>query len=163
MKQIIIKLCLLLSVCFCWSRLKAQEATTATGGNAFGTGGTVSYSYGQIINATITGTGVSVSPGVQQPYEISVVLGMETSNEIFLNISTYPNPTTNYLILKSNNYVNENLIYRLYDNNGKILVSKKVKDNESLISMTNFKTAIYFLKVFSNNREVKSFKINKIN
>ena len=56
---------------------QAQQATTATGGNASGSGGTVAYSVGQIFYTTNTGTTGSEAQGVQQPYEISIVLGID--------------------------------------------------------------------------------------
>jgi hypothetical protein len=50
--------------------LQAQEAIPASGGNGSGNGGSVSYSIGQVVDATYTGLSGSVAQGVQQPYEI---------------------------------------------------------------------------------------------
>jgi len=53
------------------SKLQAQEATTTAGGEASGSGGYASYTVGQVVYTTKTGTnGNSVIEGVQQPYEI---------------------------------------------------------------------------------------------
>ena len=52
--------------------LHAQENTTAAGGEATGSGGTASYSVGQVVYTTVTGTNGSVAQGVQHPYEISI-------------------------------------------------------------------------------------------
>ena len=79
--------------------LKAQQATTTSGGNASGSGGSASYSVGQVVYTTNTGAGGSVSQGVQQPYEISIVSGIEEQG-ITLTCTAYPNPTTDYLTLK---------------------------------------------------------------
>ena len=46
---------------------QAQQATTATGGDATGSGGSAAYSVGQIVYTTHTGTTGSVAQGVQQP------------------------------------------------------------------------------------------------
>jgi len=63
--------------------LQAQESVNATGGNALGNGGTASYSVGQMIYTTNTGTGGNtVAQGVQQPFEISVVTGIEEAQGI---------------------------------------------------------------------------------
>lgn len=51
---------------------QAQQATTATGGNASGSGGPVAYSVGQVVYTTNTSSNGSVAQGVQQPYEISI-------------------------------------------------------------------------------------------
>ncbi len=50
------------------SELHAQEATLASGGNATGSGGSVSYSVGQVVYTTNIGTTGSVAQGVQQAY-----------------------------------------------------------------------------------------------
>ena len=57
--------------------LKAQEAIPATGGMASGSGGSVSYSLGQLVYTTNTGTNGSVALGIQQPFEIFVVTSIE--------------------------------------------------------------------------------------
>lgn len=141
--------------------LQAQEATLTTGGEASGSGGTVSYSVGQVVYFTNTGTTGSVAQGVQQPYEISVVTGIPEAKDISLSVSAYPNPTSDYLNLKVENYDNKNLSYQLFDINGKLLESKKIESNKTSIVMSNFVPATYFLKVTEGNKEVKTFKIIK--
>lgn len=56
--------------------LQAQTSVNATDGDVSGSGGSVSYSVGQVVYTTHTGTSGSVAEGVQQPYEISVVTGL---------------------------------------------------------------------------------------
>lgn len=139
--------------------LIAQEAIPASGSNASGNGGTMSYTVGQVIYTTNTDTNGSIAQGVQQPYEISVVAGIADANGINLILSAYPNPVTEYIKLKADK--TENLTYQLYDINGKLLENKKIESNETNIVMSNFVNAIYFLKISDNNKEVKSFKIIK--
>ncbi len=74
--------------------LQAQTSVNATGTNASGSGGTVSYSVGQVVYTTNTGASGSVAQGVQQPFEISIVTGIEEAKGINLSVSAYPNPTT---------------------------------------------------------------------
>ena len=141
--------------------LQAQTAVTATGGDASGSGGTVAYSVGQVVYTTNTGTNGSVAQGVQQPFEISVVTGIEEAKGINLMVSAYPNPTTDFLTLKVENYDNTNLSYQLLDMNGKLLESKKLECNQTSIVMSNLVPATYFLKVIQGEKEVKTFKIIK--
>jgi hypothetical protein len=93
---------------------QAQQVTTATGGDASGSGGTVAYSVGQIVYTTNTGTNGSVAQGVQQSYIISIVLGIE-DNSIKLELTAYPNPTTNFLTLNVGNAELSTLRFQLYD------------------------------------------------
>jgi hypothetical protein len=69
-----------------------QSTVPATGGNAEGNGGSVSYSAGQTFYSWISGTSGSVIEGVQLPYEISTIDGAEGDIDINLNCSIFPNP-----------------------------------------------------------------------
>jgi hypothetical protein len=141
--------------------LQAQNAVPATGGNASGSGGSVSYSVGQVVYTTNTGSNGSVAQGVQQPFEISVVTGIEEAKGINLSVSAYPNPTTDFLNLKVENYDNTNLSYQLFDISGKLLETKNITGIQTNIVMSNLVPATYFVKVTEGNKEVKTLKIIK--
>ncbi|MDA3912025.1 MAG: T9SS type A sorting domain-containing protein [Bacteroidales bacterium] len=161
MRQKRLKLSAILLLGLGLTGLQAQEAISASGGNASGSGGTASYSVGQIVYTTNTGTNGSVAQGVQQPFEISVVTGLEEAKGINLSVSAYPNPTTDFLNLKVENYDNANLSYQLFDISGKLLETKNITGNQTSIVMSNLVPATYFVKVILGNKEVKTFKIIK--
>ena len=143
--------------------LHAQENAVATGGDATGSGGTSSYSVGQVVYTTATGTNGSVAQGVQQPYEISIITGVKETT-IHLEMNVYPNPTTNYLTLKvdaSTSLSNQQLSYQLIDLQGKVITNKKVTATNSTINVERLPKAVYFLKVTKDNQVVKTFKIIK--
>ena len=141
--------------------LQAQTSVNATGGDASGSGGSASYSVGQVVYNANTGTNGSVAEGVQQPYEISVVTGLEEAKGINLSVSAYPNPTTDYLQLKVESEKLKDLSYQLYDMQGKLLQSEKITGNQTSIVMSNLVPATYFVKVVQESKEVKTFKIIK--
>ena len=144
------------------TELHAQENNNATGGAATGSGGSVHYSVGQVAYQTHSGTNGSVSEGVQQPYEISVVNGIEKANGISLKVTAYPNPTTvDYLTLSIEGFDSSNLSYQLFDMHGKLLQNEKITDNQTRIFMSNLVPANYFVQVVQGNMEVKTFKIIK--
>ena len=161
MTQKILKLSIVLFLGLGLTGLQAQEAIPASGGEASGTGGTTSYSIGQVVYTINTGTNGSVAEGLQQPYEISMVTGIEQAKEINLLFSAYPNPVTDFLILKVESHDNVDLLYLLFDINGKLLGNKKVVGNETSIAMKHLVPATYFLKITKNNKEVKILKIIK--
>lgn len=138
----------------------AQEVIPATGGEASGSGGSASYSVGQTVYTTVQGTNGSLAQGVQQPYKISIVSGMEELG-INLYVSVYPNPTIGFLQLIIENKSLKDFSYQLYDMNGKLLENKKTTNNETSVVISNFLPGIYFLKVIEGNKEVKTFKIVK--
>ncbi len=139
---------------------QAQQATTASGGDANGSGGSAAYSVGQIVYTTNTGTTGSVAQGVQQPYEIYVELGIENSS-IALELSAYPNPTIHSLTLNVGNTFSENLHFELCDLNGKIIERRKINSSTETINMESLATATYFLKVSNAKNHIKIFKIIK--
>ena len=154
-------LCVFFLSGFCIAFVQGQQAIIATGGNIGGSGGSVTYSVGQILYNTYSGTNGTVVQGVQQPFEISVVTAIEKTEYINLECLVYPNPTMGAvkLVIESEEY--ENLRFRLFDMNGMLLQDKKVESRETEISMENLASSVYFLKVFKNNIEVKVFKIVK--
>ena len=172
MKQKKFKLSAMLLLSLGLTGTHAQEAIPASGGDASGSGGSVSSSVGQVVYTTNTGTNASIAQGVQQPYEISVVTELEEAKGIGLEYTVYPNPTTDLLNLKVENFNNESLLYQLYDMNGKLLESKKLIGNKTTVTVVNLDPATYFLKVYSvgrndrtgvtdNQKELKTFKIIK--
>lgn len=136
--------------------LSAQENTVASGGKATGSGGSVSYSLGQVVYSTNIGTNGSVSQGLQQPYAVSTTVGI---NETSIQLNAYPNPTTNNLTLTTDD--SESLSYQLFNIQGAEISSKTLNSKTSNISLEGHPPATYFLKVIKNNEVIKAFKIIK--
>jgi hypothetical protein len=146
------------------TQVYAQQTIPAAGGNFSGTGGSVSFTVGQDVYTTTQGSDGSVAQGVQQPYEISVLTGLEEAIGIKLDLTAYPNPTTDFLILKvdaSTMISIRSMSYQLSDISGKLLENEKLTGSETSIDMKNLVPAIYFLKISSNNKEIITFKIIK--
>jgi hypothetical protein len=140
--------------------IQAQEAVTASGGDATGSGGTVSYTIGQVAYITNTGAGGIVTQGVQQPYEF-FILGINVNKDISMEMLVYPNPSVAFVNLKVINQNLENLSYQLYDINQKLILNQKISSTETSIPMETLSPATYFLKVSDNKKVVKTFKIIK--
>jgi len=139
--------------------VRAQNSTTASGGKASGTGGTQSFSVGQV---ACTPNGV-ISAGMQQAYIVSTVTALEEAKSIDLVVA-YPNPVTNTLRLivrSSCVYKLESLRYHVYDSNGKMMQSGNFSKNDSQIDMSSLKPETYFVRVFHGEKELRSFKIIK--
>jgi hypothetical protein len=142
------------------STSSAQEVISASGGEAKGTGGSVSYSAGQLFYMTHSGTGGYVSEGVQQPYEISVITSVEEAEGIDL-VSAFPNPVTDHLILRVGLYNFENLHYRIFDVNGRMVKTGKITSYENIIDMTGIARGTCFLRVLDEDKEIKIFRLIK--
>jgi hypothetical protein len=154
-------LCFMLLSGFSITTLQGQSTIPASGGNATGTGGSVSYSVGQVVYTTNAGTNGTVAQGVQQPYEISVVTAIENARDISLECLVFPNPTRGEIKLVVRIKDFENLRFQLYNMNGIRLQDKKIESEETEITMDGLSSSTYFLKVLSGNKEIKTFKIIK--
>lgn len=161
MKQKYILLCSLSCFLLCSIAARGQATIPATGGTARGTEGSVTYTVGQIANSVTTGTNGFIIQGVQQPYEISTVTAIEDTEYITLGYSVYPNPTGGAIKLVISSFNDQNFRFQLYSLNGTILREAKVLDKVTEIPMDIYKSAVYFLRVIRDDREVKVIRIVK--
>lgn len=141
--------------------LHAQESINTAGKSASGSGGDINYSVGQVVVNTIIGTNGSLSQGVQQTYDISAVTGIDFASDIELVVMVYPNPTTDFLRLKVENYKFDNLSYQLFSINGKLIESNTIENIETKIFMKNLVPASYLLRLLDKDKEIKIFQIIK--
>ena len=137
----------------------SHQVLSATGGDATGSGGTVAFSVGQIVYTTSTGTTGSVAQGVEQAYEIYSVGIKETALNISLSI--FPNPTSDFLTIKVEDYNNEALSYNLIDEQGKSVLNEQITNQDTQVAMSTLARGIYFLNVLQANKKIQTFKIIK--
>jgi len=140
-------------------KVQSQNNFVSTGANISGSGGTLSYSLGQLAYSTINGLSGSINQGVQQPYEIYKV-GIEDVN---LNISLliYPNPTYENLVIRMEEFESNNFNYQLVDLHGKLLISNKILDRQTIIDAGILPPSAYLLKIIQDSKTIGSFKIIK--
>lgn len=157
-----IKFILLLSANFyCMISVSGQTAIPSAGGTATGSGGTSSYTAGQVFYITIPGTSGSVAQGVQQPWEISVVTAIEKTEGITLTMKVYPNPAGGVLTLSIDPFEDKDLRFMLYDMNGLLLLEKKIEGGLTEIPLLDYSATMYLLRIVNNKQEIKVFKVVK--
>jgi hypothetical protein len=154
-------LLLLLPLAMVFTEVRGQQTLTPAGGEANGTGGTVSFTTGQIRNVTLESSAGIVSEGVQQPYEILEVTGTGISDGISLDAELYPNPAGDYIVLKVDHPSSEGLSYQLVNMSGQVLEKGNLTQHETRIDMTRRGAATYLLQIFYQSNEAKAFKIIK--
>jgi hypothetical protein len=109
-----------------------------------------------------SGSNGSVTMGVQQSYNIVYKMPNKEVKNIGLNCTAYPNPATDFFILKIDKYSNLNISLQLYNEFGSVLKIQKIEDAETRVIMSSFAPGSYFVKVSQENREVETFKIIKL-
>jgi hypothetical protein len=142
--------------------LHAQQSTNAAGGNATGSGGSASYSLGQVAYHYYTGSGDSSSEGVQQPYEFFVT-GINEYKNISLTMAVFPNPAQALVNLKIEGGEFQNLSFRLYDLSGRLLDVQSINEALTTVPIQNLSSGTYLLSVLDPEKILKTFKIIKNN
>lgn len=134
---------------------QAQFATLSAGGEGSGPGGTVSFSIGQLVVEETEDSEGSISPGVQQTYESSVVYVSETVSDNRLMV--YPNPTNHFVQLQfEKTFVGR---VRVLDVNGRLVFEESINDLQKNINAQSWPSGIYLLHVL-NGQNV--FSIHKV-
>ena len=141
------------------SLTQAQESVNSLGKVAVGSGGTVSYSVGQIVYTTNVGNNGSSAQGVQHAYEILTLGKMEPLYNF--SISLFPNPTNDNLILNLDTYKNEKLNYLIYDLQGKQIKTGNIESLQTVINLSHLNSGVYYMDIETENKKVQSYKIIK--
>lgn len=139
--------------------LKAQQSIVSSGGDAFSDAGFIAFSIGQVVYHTNAGTTGSVAQGVQQAYEIFTVGIQDIKYDI--QLSVFPNPINEYLVLHAEDYTTVKLYYQLFDMQGKLLKSEFITRNQTKINMSHLLSGSYILIISTENKPVKQFKVIK--
>ena len=137
----------------------AQESSNASGGDASGSGGTVAYSIGQVAYTYQTGTNGDINQGVQQALEIYTVgINEEPTN---ISLKAFPNPTSDFLSLQFEDYTNEQVDYKIFDLNGKMISSARINGSHTQIDLTSLVKGTYLIEIIEKSKKNKTFKIIK--
>lgn len=139
--------------------LKAQKTIASTGVTTSGSGGSSSYTVGQI-DYQQKGANAQVMEGVQHSYEI-LTLAVENLNGKEKNILLYPNPVKDFLFIDLNdkNYSDSN--YVLFDSQGKLIKKGDLDQQKTELDFSALPTSVYIIQIFHKNQIIKTFKIIK--
>lgn len=156
MKTILILSCALI-VSF---TAQSQEAIAASGGESVGSGGTSSYTLGQVFYTATTGSNGTISQGIQKSIEL-FALSNPALTSVNLEAVIYPNPTSDQVMLTITDIALTDLGYVLLDIQGKVVSNAKINTIDTRVSLQGLSAGTYVFKVNQKNSELKTFKIIK--
>ena len=139
-----------------------MDTIIASGNDATGSSGSVTYSIGQIFYTSIEESEYNVVQGIQHQ-ETYNSLDTQDVIEPKTEISIYPNPTTDFVNINMEGYELENGLrsYQLYDFQGRLLKENTIDQNETQVNLSDLSSSIYLLQVYVDNKALKTFKIIK--
>ena len=143
----------------------SQESLISAGGSAISADANICYSIGQVMFSSHASPDAVIEDGVQHAYGngLSPSISFRESQTSSLGISTFPNPTINELNIHLDNYLDQQLTYKLYDTKGNIVFSNNISAATTSIDMTNLRATNYFLHIIEQGRDLQTFIIQKSN
>ncbi|MBK9149252.1 MAG: T9SS type A sorting domain-containing protein [Flavobacteriales bacterium] len=137
-----------------------QRAVPASGGDAGGGGGSISYSVGQVDFTSMNSAGGTVSQGVQQAYEY-LVLRVVDPQAPDQAVSVSPNPARDGITVESGHTVDGHSRYELLGADGSMLRTGRLAGSRTFIPMLDLPSAGYLLRIIRSNDGQNTFKILK--
>lgn len=138
--------------------ISAQNVISSAGASAIGTNVQLSWTVGEPITETFSGTNSILTQGFHQGK--LTVTAIEPDIYPGISLSVYPNPVVFELNLYLWGTGNTIFEYELYNIEGKLLIHKKIQNQPEIINMQKYPAGTYLLKVIAN--EIKSLKTFKI-
>jgi len=130
----------------------SQEVVSSDGNFIVGSGGSLSWTLGEMISETFENQSLYLTQGFQQPD-----LGSLGSSSLLLNndISIYPNPFTTFINL-SGKSINSTFILKMYDSQLRLVLETEFffhsANNPVVIPLSNLPNGLYILSIKNENR-----------
>jgi hypothetical protein len=136
-----------------------QNALSSTGGHIKTSGGSTSFTVGQVAYVLKKGTGSYLNEGVQQVYTQKTTPIEEL---VYLKeVQLYPNPTQETITLILSSKEDIQVRYTIMDYLGKEIRNGNILSEKSEISLRDLPSGNYFISLKSK-KENRIFKIVKI-
>ncbi len=114
----------------------------------------ISWTLGELVTATLTGGDMILTQGFQQPADIGTGI---SAKELNLQITAYPNPVADVLFVKFDIDRTKEFWIEIQDVTGRVISLEQHKEvfpgDIVQINTSNFTYGVYFLKVFTPDRE----------
>lgn len=140
--------------------ISAQQAISAAGTHATGTNVQLSWTVGEVMVSTFTGSSAILSQGLHQGK--LTITAIEPVILTGVSVKTYPNPVNDKLNIGFSNFVENKYSFSITDGNSRIIQTGTAVENPQSVDMTSFAQGVYFLKVEAvSEKQSQIFKIIK--
>ncbi len=154
-RNIFLVLVALFSTVFGISQIALEPSVIASGGAYTETEFmSISWTLGELASTTLTGGGLILTQGFQQPSDFGTGISQEYLN---WEISAYPNPVVDELNVRFDIDRTRDFWIEVQDLTGRVLSLTQHKEifpgDIIQVNTSNFTYGVYFLKVFTPDRE----------
>lgn len=141
------------------NELLAQQVISSSGNSGKSATAQLSYTIGETSVTTSIGSKAILTQGFHQG--VIHITAIESIELPAIEVSVFPNPATDIVKLKILQKEPRNYSYSIFDLSGKNLINKSFSKSEIEISLGFLLPSTYILKIYDENRELKTFKIIK--
>ena len=143
----------------------AQSNVITSGANGNGAAGSVSFTIGQLDYINANSTAGDINQGVQQPFEIYKVTGIDDMQLAGLDIQISPNPSFGAMTLLINgaSFEQKKLSYSIQSINVDRLAYQSIANRQTPIKLEHLAAATYFLTIYAEQVKIATYKIVKNN
>ena len=138
--------------------VNAQEVVSTQGDSYSNANGSIDFTIGEVIIDTGTDGTNDLTQGFHQS-NWSLV-GM-VDHDLSFEAIVFPNPTEDILNIKTQAF--DNVMYSLYDAQGKLVIQNKLSAAQTLIQVSHLAAGSYSLILNNKTQKLKTFNLIKIN
>lgn len=137
----------------------AQEVVAPAGSFHQGNNYSISWTLGEVVTSTLYGDNHTLTQGFHQS-ELTVT---SITPDLFpeMIIKAYPNPVNDLLMVTLDGELKAGAVLNFYDISGRLMLQQTIDGHQAEVSLNSLNAGIYFLKIVTENQEIKTFKIVK--
>jgi len=140
------------------SQTASPELVSSSGDSFNNTSYQLDWSVGECVTATHSAGDYVITQGFHQnTYVITSVEDLRPEIEM----TVYPNPTSDFISLKVESSKVEDLQYSITDFSGKVLQTENFAGDIEQINFSSYANGTYLISISQNNQLIKSFQIIK--
>jgi phosphoribulokinase len=147
---------LLLGLLTIINNIHSQEVVSTQGETYSSPNAIIDFTVGEVVINTVSDGTNNITQGFHQTNWNFV--GLENHTPSFEAI-IFPNPTSEVLNIRASAF--ENVIYTLYDAQGKLIVKDKLTAEQTLIPVSQLATGSYSITLNNPTQNLKTFKLIK--
>lgn len=138
----------------------AQSVVSTAGAAAAIPGYQLSWTIGEPVISTFTGSSQILTQGFHQSQLI--VTSLRDFQVPGVKLTLYPNPVSEIIFVKSEGNNENNLKYLFLSAEGRLLQEGKIESNLQAVNLQNYPSGSYLLRIVKNNGEqIQVFKVIK--
>lgn len=142
-----------------WGQSAEPSVVNSAGGQGESASMSIVWSLGEVVTETFQSEDKVLTQGLLQP---EIIVTMVENFETRVSVDVFPNPTREWLTIRSENFTGKELQFSLHDVSGNIVKRGYINgETEKSLRVSDLSPGIYFLRIISGADNIKAFKVVK--